>query len=122
MAEKKALKGVRLGGENLSWFNKKNNSSEAVRKAIAKEIILEKNNIDFTEAIDVYSKLKEEFKEDTYYHFKQALKIYKQYLNQINNVNIQIENNNTVNKKVDNIQSNNDDIEFNKMNDKLDKL
>ena len=121
MAKKKELKGIRLGGKKLNWFNQQNNSSKAVRNAIEREIMLEEKNINFDEAINIYMKLKEEFKEDTLYHFKQAMKIYNQYLTQINNINIQVKsesseiikdvnNNNSSNKKIDDL------------NNKLDKL
>ncbi len=99
MDEKKQLKGVRLKNEKLSWFNKQDNGSEATRKAIENQMRLEEENINLEEAINFYNKLKDEFEDDISFHFKRALKIYNEYLKQINNVDIKVDLNKSEKEK-----------------------
>ena len=65
----KTTKGVRLDDELLEWFEEQENGSEATRQAIK-----------------MYMELQENFDTGIEFHLGRALKLYKQYLNKIDNL------------------------------------
>ncbi|WP_018250388.1 hypothetical protein [Orenia marismortui] len=80
MAEETSkIKGTRLSGELLEFVESQNNSSETIR-----------------DSIRCFKVINEELDGNYEYHISRALKLYKQYLSKIENLEINIVSNNTL--------------------------